>query len=123
MKMTYDQRNWLMNLQHAGIRITGLQPDGDWITLRKDYLFLADCSHYKLLTQRVPDREDWREFCRKLQSKGIIFERRTRNGTWGVRSNGFSFSSKQIWEYRIPEQPIPEWEYRIPEQPIPEWKD
>lgn len=110
MKMTYDQRNWLMNLQHAGIRIVVPQPDGDWITLRKDYLFLADRSHYKLPTQRVPDRVDWREFCRKLQSKGVIFELRTRNGTWGVRSNGFSFSSKQIYEYRIPEQPIPEWE-------------
>lgn len=109
MKMTYDQRNWLMNLQHAGIRITGLQPDGDWITLRKDHLFLADRSRYKLPTQRVPDRVDWREFCRKLQSKGVIFELRTHNGTWGRWLNGFNFGSKQIGEYRIPEQPIPEW--------------
>ena len=70
--------------------------------------FQSTSDRYRIAAQPIPDREDWRDWCRKLQNLGGEFEGYDDDGLGWIRSGlilwSFRWDKKQ---YRIKAQPIP----------------
>ena len=91
-------------LQEKGLKFE-LYRAGSWVFNTWD--FTSKIEDYRIAAQPIPDREDWRELCGKLQDCGIVFERHHADlDTWSKWKNGFCFSERPIKDFRIPAQPI-----------------
>lgn len=124
MKMCHDQREWSKKIQRLGFKFQVFKvPEGRWITKR--LCFDGNWENYRFAAQPIPDIPNWQEYCRELQSKGVIFETGLHGDKWRSGESKLWAFQADATRYSIPEQPIPEWkeDYSIPEQPIPEWKE
>lgn len=59
--------------------------------------------------QPIPDIPDWRELCREMQEKGVVFEAACGDGSWKSSRPYFFPDYMHKKDYRIPQQSIPKW--------------
>lgn len=102
-----DWKDACKKLQEEGLKFDFYsQIQERWFS-DKPWIF-TDAGTFHIAAQPIPDREDWREWCRDMQSKGVRIEKQYGlYPAWGRVSNSRDFESDPITNYRIPAQPIP----------------
>lgn len=102
-----DWKDACKKLQKEGLKFEYLTTVNIWsnpIWSNPICSFQFTPDRYRIAAQPIPDRADWREWCRNLKKLGVEFESQNSNGGWVTYKWGFK--SPKTW-YRIPAQPIP----------------
>lgn len=123
--MPKEQREWLKKLISKGVMIELLDCNGKVIDLEEneDLDFSSRLECYRIPTQPIPDIPDWRELCREMQDKGVVFEHEVYTNNWQKAKLEFTLFTQ---EYRISQQSLPEWREELnfdnEETEYPKWQ-